>query len=238
MKIAVMQPYFFPYIGYWQLLHAVDRFIIFDDVNYITRGWINRNRILINGNPTYITLPLQKASQNRLICDMKLQSPSEWREKIMRTIENAYRRAPAFKEIYPVITEILHYPSLKLSEFLVHQLQVIANVLDIKTQFIHSSSIYSDVVLKGKERIMDICQKENAAIYINLPGGRSLYEAEEFAQKSINLCFIKTHFLPYPQRAPQFAPYLSILDMLMEEGVEKVKSHHLPAYDLERSGHA
>ena len=113
MKLAIMQPYFFPYVGYWQLLNAVDRFVVYDDVNYIKGGWINRNRILINGKPSYITIPLNRASPNNLICDLTLQTSPVWRRKMIKSIENTYRKAPYFDEIFPTIEKSINYEGLK-----------------------------------------------------------------------------------------------------------------------------
>ena len=103
MKIAIMQPYFFPYLGYWQLMNIVDKFVIYDDVNYIKRGWINRNRILVEGKPFYIHVPVMKASQNKIINEMEVFVDSSLRKKELKTIELAYKKAPFFDSVYPLI---------------------------------------------------------------------------------------------------------------------------------------
>src|SRR5215470_12501960 len=126
MKLAIMQPYFFPYIGYWQLIHAVDRFVIYDDVNYIKGGWINRNRILINNKPTYITASLSQASPFKLICDTTLQPSPRWRDKLAKAIEVTYHRAPNFAEVFPVLERLIRNETTILSDYLTHQLKTLS----------------------------------------------------------------------------------------------------------------
>lgn len=231
MKLAIMQPYFFPYIGYWQLIHAVDRIVIYDDVSYIKQGWINRNRILINGQPTYITLPLKQASSYKRICDTTTLSSPIWREKLIRSVGNTYRKAPFFSEVYPIIEKLIRYPTDNLSDYLVYQLQNFAEFLGIKTEFIATSRYYENSHLCGQERLLDICKREDASTYTNLQGGQELYDTETFSNRSIDLNFIVTHLMPYKQRGPGFVPYLSIIDMLMEIGRIEIKNH-LDAFSL------
>jgi len=224
-SLAIMQPYFFPYIGYWQLINAVDRFVIYDDVNYIKGGWINRNRILINSTPTYITIPLNQSSPNKNICDTLLQSSLDWRRKSLKTIDNTYRKSPFFNEIFPIIENIINYDSTYLSDFIAHQLQVLAIFMGIKTEFVLTSRSYENSFLSGQERIIDICNRENASIYINAIGGRTLYESKAFSNSNINLKFIEMYSLPYKQKSKEFVPYLSIIDVLMEVGSIGIKEH-------------
>jgi hypothetical protein len=231
MKLAIMQPYFFPYIGYWQLINAVERFIIYDDVNYIKGGWINRNRILINGKPTYITVPLRQASSYKRICDIAVQSSSVWRDRLTRSIENTYRKAPFFAEVYPVIEKLIRYEAEKLSDYLAHQLQALAALLGIKTDVIVTSRRYGNDYLSGQARILDICKREGGTTYINLKGGQTLYDVEIFRNADIDLRFIVMRPLPYRQRAAGFIPFLSIVDALMEMGTVQIE-HHLDAFDL------
>jgi hypothetical protein len=231
MKLAIMQPYFFPYIGYWQLINAVKRFVIYDDVNYIKGGWINRNRILINGAPTYITAPLQRASSYNRICDISVQSSPVWRDKLVRSIENTYRKAPFFVEIYPIIEKLIRYETDNLSDYLTHQLQTLSTFLGIKAEFIATSRRYQNDHLAGQKRILDICKREGGTTYINLQGGQTLYDIEFFRNADIDLRFIVMRPLPYKQRAPGFIPYLSIVDALMEIGTVEIM-HHLDAFEL------
>lgn len=223
MKLAIMQPYFFPYLGYWQLVHAVDKFVVYDDVNYIKGGWINRNRILINGHPSYITVPLHQASPFKRICDTLLQPSMIWREKLVRTIDNTYRKAPGFAEVFPVVEEITRYETDSLSEYLTHQLRSLSTFLGITTEFVATSRCYGNSELSGQDRIIDICRREGAETYLNLPGGRQLYDAGAFAQEGITLQFIEPVLGPYKHGGSQFVPGLSILDVLMWNPVEDVR---------------
>lgn len=231
MTLAIMQPYFFPYIGYWQLIHAVNRFVICDDVNYITGGWINRNRILINGEPAYITMPLSHASQNRRICHISLLPGTVWRNRMVKSIEHAYRKAPFFAEVFPVVERLIRHEAENLSDYLAHQLQTMVAFMGINTEFVMTSRCYKNDHLSGQARVLDICKREGAATYINPQGGRTLYATETFCAEGLDLRFIVMRPLPYKQRAAGFIPYLSIIDALMEIGPVEIM-HHLMNFDL------
>lgn len=229
-RIAIMQPYFFPYLGYWQLINAVDKFVIYDDVNYITRGWVNRNKILVNGQAHYITVPVKNASQNRLITEIELHPESAWRLKLNKTISLNYKKSPFFSSVYPVLEKIIAFPSENLTGYLSHQLQTLATQMAIDTEFVHSDA-YANNVLSGSARILDICKRENASTYINAPGGKSLYDPTIFASQGIELRFLKMRAIAYPQRGAIFLPNLSIVDVLMENGFERIRDYLLE-FDL------
>ncbi len=231
MKVAIMQPYFFPYIGYWQLIHAVDRFVIYDDVNYIKGGWINRNRILINSKPTFITAPLHQPSPFKRICDTALQPSPVWRDKLVKMVEMTYRKATYFVVVFPVIEELIRHEKDNLSDYLAHHLQTLSVFMGINTQLVVTSRCYENNELSGQERILDICKQEGATTYINSQGGQALYDNEAFRKAGIDLRFIVTRTVLYNQRAAGFVPYLSIIDALMEIGPVEIK-HHLDAFDL------
>lgn len=230
-SIAVMQPYIFPYIGYWQLIYAVDRFIIYDDVNFINRGWINRNRILINKFPAYITFPLYQSSQNKRICDISLQQLPIWRNKLIKTIEMNYGKSPFFNDVFPIVENIIFYKSDNLSDYIANQLQRLAVFMGIETEIVQTSRSYENNDLSGQERILDICRREGASTYINAQGGLAYYDANSFQSAGINLHFIVMRSLPYKQRTNGFVPYLSIIDALMEVGPTQIKQH-LDAFEL------
>lgn len=231
MKLAIMQPYFFPYIGYWQLINTVDRFIVYDNVNYIIRGWINRNRILINGEPAYITIPLRQASSSRRIRDTFLQASTLWRNKMVKKIEMAYRRAPYFAEVYPLIEKIILHEADSLSDYLVYQLQTLVAFMGINTELVVLKDRCENDRLSGQMRILDICKREGATTYINPQGGQLLYDSKTFRRAGIDLRFIAMHSVPYKQRTADFIPYLSIIDVLMEMGTLEIM-HHLDEFDL------
>src|SRR5438477_7324862 len=156
MRLAVMQPYFLPYIGYFQLMSAVDKFVLLDDVNFITRGWINRNRIAVNGEPHWLTLPLAKASQNRLISEIELVDDPSWKRKTLRTVELSYHRAPHSSEVLQLFSDILNQARGSLSVFLSRQLQQMADYIGIKVQIASTSSVYPKEGRSGQDRIIDI----------------------------------------------------------------------------------
>jgi hypothetical protein len=215
MKIAIMQPYFFPYIGYFQLINAVDKFVILDDVNFIMRGWINRNRILVNSQDSFIIIPLRQASQNKLINETFISDDSKWQSKLLRSIELAYKHAPQFNSVFPLIANIIQNPEKNISIFIHHSLLSLTQFLGIQTQIITSSSNYNNNQLKAQERIIDICFKEKAVQYINPCGGIDLYSNEVFKKHQIELRFLKTLPFEYKQFSGEFIPSLSIIDVMM-----------------------
>ncbi len=215
MKVAIMQPYFFPYIGYWQLIHAVDRFVIYDDVNYIKGGWINRNRILINGEPTYITMPLYHSSPYKHICDISIQSSPAWRDRLVKMVETTYRNAPYFAEAFSIVENVIRHEATNLSDYLVHQLQSLATFMGINTEFVISSRCYENNDLSGQERILDICKRENANTYVNPQGGQALYDRTTFTRWGLDLKFLIPSAIEYKQFGSLHVPWLSIIDVMM-----------------------
>lgn len=243
MKIGIMQPYFFPYIGYWQLMAAVDKYVIYDDVNYIKGGWINRNRILINGQPSYFNLPLIGASPNKLINEVEVNIDERLVQKNLRAIHGAYAKAPYYQEIYPLIEEILTYNETNLAKFLAHQFMVIADYLDIKTKFIMSSSLAKNNELRAQNKVIHICKLLGGAEYYNAIGGQELYDYESFKESGLKLSFVQTEKIAYQQYKNEFCSNLSIIDVLMfnsrEEVKEMLKKYILKGenvYEKENSG--
>ncbi|MFA0557976.1 MULTISPECIES: WbqC family protein [unclassified Vibrio] len=219
MKVAIMQPYFFPYFGYFELIKSVDKFVIYDDVNYIKKGWINRNRILISGEPKMFTMPLVNASQNRRINEILLSPQiSLWKTKFLKTIELNYKRAPHFDETYALVSKIIDYKAESLSEFITNSIVNVAKHLDINSEFVISSSSYNNSQLKGQDRIIDICKKECASVYINAVGGRELYTRDVFLNNNVELRFMENKSLGYEQFSNEFVSNLSIIDVLMFNG--------------------
>jgi hypothetical protein len=231
MKLAIMQPYFFPYLGYWQLIHMVDKFVIYDDVTYIKNGWINRNRILINTAPAYFTVPLYQSSSYKRICNTSLNLTLNWRDKLLKTIANTYQKSPFFAAVFPTIEKIIVFETENLADFLANQLLELSGFIGIKTEFVLTSRIYENQSLSGQDRIIDICKYEKTDIYLNAIGGQTLYDSKTFSNEGITLQFIKMKLLIYPQKSTEFVPYLSIIDVLMNVGVEGVKEH-LNAFEL------
>ena len=224
MKLAIMQPYFLPYIGYFQLMSAADKFVVYDDVNFIQRGWINRNRILLNGREHLFVVPLRGASQNRRINEIALVAETSWREKLLRTVKHAYRQAPRFDEVFPLISDIVNFDEQNLARYVLNSLRTITSYLAIRSELIPTSAIYGNQSLRGQDRILDICRREQASLYLNLSGGRELYDPEQFRAHDITLRFLKPAEIKYDQFRSSFRPHLSIVDVLMFNPREKVKS--------------
>lgn len=235
MKVAIMQPYLFPYIGYWQLIHAVDRFVLLDDVNYIVRGYINRNSILINGEPHKFTIPIQKASQNRLIKDTKLNFQETDKKKFTAMLDNAYKKAPHYQDVMPLIEKIVFQEEDDLTSYIYISIKEIGAYLNISTDIYRSSQIPKDISLKAQERIIEICKKMQADVYINPCGGRELYAHENFEKEGIQLFFLDTRGenITYRQGTGEFKPNLSIIDVMMFNDVTIVRDF-LNQYDLNR----
>ncbi len=219
-----MQPYLFPYIGYFQLVNAVDRFILLDDVNYIKRGWVNRNRLLVNNKEHLFTIPVKDVSQNRPINKLSLVEEDKWKKNIMRTLEMNYKKAPHFKTVFSLINQIIYSNELSLSKYILNSLEQINSYLGITTGIVPGSSVYGNNCFKGQERIIDICRKEDADIYINAIGGTYLYSKEEFKREGVDLKFIKPLMIKYTQFGGQFVPWLSIIDVMMFNSKEELNS--------------
>ncbi len=222
MKIGIMQPYFFPYIGYWQLLNLVDEYVIFDDVNYIKRGWINRNNILLNGQAKMINIHIKNASQNRLIKETQLSQTKEDTRKLLATLTQAYRKAPYFESVYHMLETSLDYQETSLTDYLAYQIKTVKNYLGIQTTLLNSSDIKKEEH-KGESKILDICRIRGADCYINAIGGIKLYDPQNFKDQKIRLQFLKTDDIIYQQYKEDFVPNLSIIDVLMFNSVEEVK---------------
>lgn len=220
MKLAIMQPYFFPYIGYWQLICAVDTFVIYDDVNYIKKGYINRNSILVEQKAKMFTLELIGASQNKLIKEITVGNNSS---KILKTIKQSYSKAPEFKSVYTLIESILKNKEKNIAKFLGNSIQLISNYLEIKTDIIYSSDLKKDNTLKGEDKIISINKSLNANTYINAIGGQSLYSRVAFESNGIDLFFLETKPMKYKQFQNSFIPNLSIIDVLMFNSKEKAR---------------
>ena len=217
-KIAIMQPYLFPYIGYWQLMNLVDTYVILDDVNYINRGWINRNRILINGTPSYFTLPLKGASQNRYINELMIHDRQRSVEAILKTIRFNYSRSRYFDEVYELLLDIFDYDQDELIGLLKRSIEKLSAYLDMDTEFMLSSKARDKEGLAAQDMIIHSCKELGADIYINPIGGTELYDREAFNRADMELYFIRSFFREYPQASKEFIPGLSIIDVLMNNG--------------------
>ncbi len=215
MRLAIMQPYFLPYIGYFQLIDSVDLFVVYDDVNYIKKGWINRNNIQVGHKSHLFSLPLQSVSQNKYINETQLDTNPIWKSNLLKTIQQSYRKAPFFDTVFPLLESIVGYEEQNLARYCAHSLQEISNYLQLETRFVTSSEIEKDHSVKGQDKILEICKKLHATDYINAIGGMALYDRSAFSDAGIALHFLKTNPITYRQFKDEFIPWLSIIDVMM-----------------------
>ncbi|MCL4788134.1 MAG: WbqC family protein [Verrucomicrobia bacterium] len=234
MRVAIMQPYLFPYIGYFQLMHAVDTFVIYDDVSFIKKGWINRNRLLVNGQARFFTVPLVDASQNRRIRETMIATGpyEQFRRKFFATLTQQYQKAPYYPETKEIAEAVLNMHPLSIGDLARYSLEAVCAYVGISTRVVPSSTIYQNGQLGRVERLVDICRRELADTYVNAAGGKEIYTKEAFAEAGLTLCFLDSADIAYPQagRGP-FVANLSILDVLMNNPVEAVR-HFLAQYKL------
>jgi hypothetical protein len=223
MKAAIMQPYFLPYIGYWQLIGAVDVFVVYDNIKYTKKGWINRNRFLQNGNEAVFSLPLKKDSDFLDVKDRCL-APSFNRDELINRFREAYRKAPGFPLVMPLLEEVVRCPDDNLFAYIWHSIGKVCAFLGIPTKLIVSSTLPIDHTLKGAAKVQAICGCLDAETYINPIGGVSLYDREEFASHGIELKFLESKEVRYEQDGHTFVPWLSVADVLMFTSKEEARA--------------
>ena len=223
MKLGIMQPYFIPYIGYWQLMNAVDKYIVYDDVNFIKGGWINRNRILVNGEPKYFNIPMLGSSPHKLLNEVEVNHNEKLKNKNMRVIEGAYQKAPYYNEVKDLLEKIMNGEQKSISDFILNSFKIINEYLEIDTELILSSTLNKDCSLKGQDKVLSICELLGATEYYNAIGGQELYSFEEFKKHGIDLKFLETGKIEYKQFHNEFQSNLSIIDVMMFNSKDKVK---------------
>jgi hypothetical protein len=228
MKLAIMQPYLLPYIGYFQLIHATDQFIIYDDVNFIKQGWINRNKITLNNREHFFTLPLTKQSSNELIQSTMINKSAAivWLKKFKKSIEQNFKKSDYFEQGNELLSEIEHALNLhnSIAEVNEHLIRFICNSLGINTEIITSSQISDNKHLSGKHRVIDTCLRQNASTYINVIGGKELYHKEEFQLNNINLFFLDV-------RKDEISNFNSVLELFYTTATKEIKKD-LVKYEL------
>ena len=212
MKLGIMQPYFMPYIGYFQLMKAVDKYVVYDDVNYIKGGWANRNHILINGEKEMFTVTLQKASQNKLFNEIVIGDDFK---KLMKTLQMNYSRAINFDQTMVLMERIISFPNKQLAVFIANSFREILSYLSVETEILMS--------LRGKDKIIQICEILGADTYYNAVGGKNLYDQEEFREHGITLNFVDSLPQVYSQlHTREFVSGLSMVDVLMNNTKDEV----------------
>lgn len=218
-----MQPYLFPYIGYYQLAASVDRFVFYDDVGYMKGGWINRNRLIFSGQVKYFTLPLMNGSPNNNINDVMIsEMHHKQTKKILDSIKFSYAKKPFFSDVFPLVENILTSENKSIAELAKLSIIHVLQFCGINIDYIMTSSIYNNSHLSSVARVIDICKRENTQTYVNLPGGKDLYNIEEFSDENLTLEFISPNLLNYTGQK-DFNPGLSIIDVLMNIGPLETK---------------
>jgi hypothetical protein len=229
MKVAIMQPYLFPYLGYFQLISAVDTFVIYDDVPFIRGGWINRNRLNVGGSPAYFTVPIEDASSFRSIRETNVQAEQypRWRRKFFGTIEACYRKAASYSAIRPMLETV--FPEGEhgtIADLARRSLAAVCNHCGISTRVVDSSVTYDNSHLHKSARLIDICKREGADTYVNAQGGQELYTKEEFSAHALSLQFLRSIPVPYPQPPSEgFIANLSMIDVMMYNSREQMAPH-------------
>ena len=231
MKIGIMQPYFFPYIGYFQLIHAVDQFIVYDNIKYTKKGWINRNRFLQNGKDVMFSVPLKKDSDFLDIKDREISADFK-KDKLLNQIREAYRRAPFFAQTFPLVEQLVRYEEANLFRFLHHSIVKTCEHLNITTEIGISSDIAIDHDLKNQEKVLALCESVGAITYVNASGGMELYSKETFREKGVDLKFIKSKPFEYAQFGNTFVPWLSIIDVMMFNPLDTIQNCISTNYEL------
>lgn len=232
MRIGIMQPYFFPYIGYWQLIKAVDKFVVYDNIQFTKKSWIRRNRILLNEKDKLFTLPIRNDSDFLDVRERYLSETfSTESRKLLKLIKTAYKNAPQFEKVFPLIERCVNFENDNLFAFIYHSILCVVRYLNIKTDMIISSSISMDHSLHNKYRVIEICKNLGGNEYVNPIGGVELYNKGEFLINGVDLKFIKTNKIEYKQFGNVFISNLSIMDVMMFNEPKKI-NEMLDSYEL------
>ena len=224
MTIAIMQPYLFPYIGYWQLIQAVDTFVVYDNIQFSKKGWFHRNNILLNGKKILFSIPLKKDSDYLDVVDRMLSEDSDKQiNKIIAQIENGYKKAPYFNDVFPLVKDIFNSSEKNLFYYIYNSMQLVTAYLGIDTKIILSSTLDIDHQLKAEEKVIAINKILHADRYINAIGGQELYDKDRFSAEGLTLNFLNTEIAEYKQFNNEFVPYLSIIDIMMFNSKDEIK---------------
>ena len=221
-RIAVMQPYFFPYLGYYQLFNCVDEFIFFDDANFFKKGFINNNYFVLSGIKTKFTIPIKNASQNRSI-NQHEYIKDRLIKKFLKSVYLNYKESKKFQCIFNIINQIFDTDNLNVADLNITTITKIFQYLNINKKFFKSSDILPKGQYKNKTWIAEICKVREGTTYINSFGGRRLYKADFFKSYDLDLEFLKPNFSKYMQFSKAFIPSLSMIDVLMHNSKEEVR---------------
>lgn len=231
-SIAIMQPYFFPYIGYFQLISEADSFVLFDDVNFIKRGWINRNRILVNSQESFLTISCKSASQNKRINEIEHSLTPALIDKLLKKITFSYSKAPFFEPVFQIVQSVLQTEGNMLLDVCINSLKECISYLEINTPLRKSSGFRPGNYQNPSDRLIDITLKDDGNCYLNPIGGLQLYEKKYFSQRGVKLHFIKPELINYTQFKSSFVPNLSIIDVMMFNSIDEIKESIINRYQI------
>ena len=229
--VAIMQPYFCPYVGYFQLIAAADTFVIYDDVQFTKKGWINRNRLLQGGGDALFTIPVKAASDFLDVREREL-APDFDRRRLLNRVREAYRRAPQFAAVFPLVESVVQHPDPNLFGYILHSVRQVCGYLGLRTPLRVSSTVPIAPGLKGRDRVVATCQALGATRYLNAIGGTALYDREDFRAAGLDLRFLRPRLVEYPQLGEPFVPWLSIIDVLMFNPVDEARRVVEHEYEL------
>lgn len=230
-RVGIMQPYFFPYIGYFQLIASVDMFIVYDNIKYTKKGWINRNRLLQTGKDAVFSVPVKRDSDCLDVCQREVAADFN-RGKLLNQFKGAYCCAPYFAQTFPLLEQIVRCDEANLFQFLHHSLVKTCEHLGITTKIKKSSDIAVDRNLRNQDKVLALCEVVGASTYVNAIGGVDLYSKASFQEKGIELKFIRSKPFQYAQFGDEFVPSLSIIDVMMFNSRDAIHSCVSSNYEL------
>jgi len=243
MKLGIMQSYFFPYFGYFQLVNSVDTFCLYEHVTFRKRSWITRNRILDKGNqePRYINIPVKNKSSFKAIGEISIDDSTNWRRTILDALYFNYKKAPFFESSYDVLERLIN---LKIENLHDYNSEIVVNIsrwLECSTSIVSKSEKAVETELENglidhtldikTNRVVKLCRLYGASHYVNPTGGVALYCKDSFTRNGLELSFLDSHIEEYEQWGESYTPHLSIIDMMMHLSREKMQ-HLLKSYSL------
>lgn len=216
MKIAVHQPNFLPYLGFFDKARQVDTFVILDDVQFTKRGFTNRNRIKKPNGTIWLTVPLT-GEKLLPINEIQIADHVDWKSSHLKTLKHMYGKAEHFEEVYPRIQGIYDESWNLLADFNLALLKLCFRSLGIEPRFEFSSAL-NIIAEDGSERIIKICEKLKANHYLSGQTGRDYLEVSDYQDHGIEVSFHEFNHPIYPQQFGDFIPNLSVIDYLMNVG--------------------
>ena len=220
MIVTIHQPNYLPWIGFFHKVLLSDTFVILDDAEYSKNGFINRNKIKTPNGGIWLTLPAQ-AKEHELISEVKLATNIRWAKKHWQAIENNYSNCHYFAKYSDYFKEIFEKDWSFLSELNIELIGAILKILDIKSKIVRSSEL--EIKTKRTQRLVDICKKLDAKVYIAGQGGKDYLNEGLFKKNNVKLVYQEFEHPKYPQKFGEFEPYMSVIDLIFNCGPESKK---------------